>query len=529
MIAAKETIRKVLQQTGLLEPLRAARGRSEKPAPAPEPIPTSGQGQCWFRHTEDVRTRVYVYNYWNENYKIPEPTLSYSLWDSAGKLLGRGEHTLSDEETWVVDSAVLAERHALASFDGTLLLEIVNEKVVPWRVVQFNVDYLYQGGSITSVHGQGGLICCEGRYPHAGVHLVPDEAWDASCVLLNHHYFKNDVQYTIAVRNWRGELKTIDRVTVPYRSERRVPLMQGDSEVRRFLDGRSGTVEILANVEPLRVLAVLENRHDHRMIINHSTQEAVTGPQIAPEEREKLGYGPVMSLPLLFTPERQTRFLLSNTYSETGEAAFEAVIFDAAGNACGEPVALRMTPRGSISRTAAELLAEAGVAAEQFWGNVRLEQIPLGAPLASVLDVVLEMVRGESWAGVLAGGGYSNCPEAPFKRTKIFSRTLFSEEYRSELWLVYPVPAHNSVQPSQTTVSLFDASGTQRCTAQVSVPGNGVLVARLDELFPNIREVLAPAGIGQLKVRDLTGQLNGYHLVTHVPTGTMALDHLYGG
>src|SRR5579883_1828257 len=111
MSAVRERVKSVLDKTGLLEPIRNVRDRLEGPKPPPEV--TKNQGQCWFFESEDFHTRVYVYNYWTENYKIPNATLTYTLFDSAGKQVGTGSEPLSENYTAAFDSRELIPRHGL--------------------------------------------------------------------------------------------------------------------------------------------------------------------------------------------------------------------------------------------------------------------------------------------------------------------------------------------------------------------------------------------------------------------------------
>lgn len=531
MSAVKQVVKSVLEHTGLLEPVRNVRSKLETTLNPPEV--TRNHGQCWFYEDGDFHTRVYVYNYWRDNYKIEEPVLTYMLHDATGKLVAKGSQALGEEESLVLDSRELIDRHKLRRpFDGVIVVEIQHNNLRPRLVLQFNIDFIYGGGAVTSVHGQGPLHPDSVDLLQDRMHVPPEPGLITSVVLLNHALDVRDQHYSVSLRNWKGESLHVKDLALPHHTHQRVVVADTrDPACAAFLDGKAGGVEVRSDIDPQRVLVLVENPERGRLVCNHSTGEAATtSARIPVQERVEKGYGPLLPSPVIALPERHTRFVFHNSYTRDHDVKLRLRLYNREGQEVGDTVELVLPPHGVQRCTSMELLRAASLPDHDFLGSFMMDIVPETEAITSATDVVLEVVTGEDWGGVLTGGDYVNCPEAPFSRTKIFSRTLFTDEYRSEVWLCYPAPMPERQKPSESRVMLFDRTGQVRRETMISIQPNGTFFARVDELFPDAQEALAgTGGIGVVKVRDLTCRIMGYHVVRHLPTGTLAIDHLYGG
>ncbi len=535
----KSLVRGALDQVGLLPTVKRVRQAILPPA-------QENTGLCWFCEDSGFHTRAYVYNYWAENYRIDRPVVRYRLLRADGSVAGTGAHRLGLDETAVFDSRDLVARHRLAlPFEGSLLLTIRHPRLVSRRPLQFNTDFFYGNGGVSSVHGQGMLWPKREGEVQTFQHVRAGDGVSTVMVIQNCldarrvRGVQTEAGGVVTVHNFQGQERCGRIAPMPPLAVRRIDLGEMFPDLKMFLNGSSGSLDVALDVRGHRLLTYVEHRAPKRLTVAHGNVLVLRSSDPAPTAMNAMGFGPQTTVPLLLRKSVDTRYVFFNGQKGQRHVAHTARLYDTRGRLVGElPQAVSVPPGATVVVYGRELLKALGWDGEEFEGIAafRLSSPESDVEMVRALgEVVVELVDGVNIAGVLLSADLTNCPwtwahMGVAKRTKIFSRVLFDNEYRSEIWLFHPSSDPSYKHESSTTVKLFGRSGSEALEAHVRLEARSSAFLPLERLFPNVREFLSRHdGIGQIKVRDVTCHLTGIHFVRHVRTGAIAIDHLFGG
>jgi hypothetical protein len=293
-------------------------------------------------------------------------------------------------------------------FEGQVLLRMSNDRLQPSRPVQVFAEYVTDSGGATGVHGQYGLF----RAPLAqriGALRVEEPSAASTSVVLTNAWDQPDrppIRPLIEVRNTDGQRLTYRVPIVAAGSTSRIHLDHVFDNLASFLRGHPGHATVAVPYPASRILSCTEY-DDGRVIVNHGTIDRGYD-QSRGVDRDWDESWPVVSVPIVWTDEREIVLTLPNRYGPI-VAAYVAsvVVFDANGQRVIDfDVDL---PRDGLREVnVARVLAERGVAAP-FIGHgeitVRGESVR-EQPVH--IDVIVGIVdRGRRVGEVLAGSSLS--------------------------------------------------------------------------------------------------------------------------
>ena len=527
-------LRELIKKTVLHRPAKRVRDAVRRQ------LPTTSSSFCWIKEGEGVSTRVYVYNYWSENYGLSRVRLQWALYGPDGRRVGRGVRPLRRDETIVIAAADLAREAGVAlPFEGNLVCQLRDRRLRRGLPVQMLGEYLNHDGTPSCVHSQWGFFEPTRPKGAAGghIHVIADGDYDTVIVPQNCSRSRraSDVRANaprVTLYNAAGESRSATATAVAPCGFARLSVRDLVPDADIFFAGRSGNARVEMWTPSIRTFHYHRKR-DGSISVNHAAGDYASQPErVVPlpyAALERLDRGPLAVAVAWEGDGVSSRYVLHNNYVPVGAHHFDARVYDTAGKLIlHRPEHVVLGPRQTRVITLASLLAEASITAP-FRGTVQfaLSLRPELTVYPPVFQLISEMSASGRIAGADAGSDIFNAPPG---RTKVFARVVENSDY--ETWFCVSNVASNPAQagPSSTTVSLISGDGMARLTTTVEISAQGAVFARTSDLFPEAAAFLAPGGgLGLVKVRDVTRRLYGYHMLRHRRTGALAMDHLIGG
>lgn len=504
-------------------------------------VPVTNSGFCWIKEGNGISTRLYVYNYWSENYGVPSVRLRWTLFDAAGRRRGTGVRTLAADATAVIAGTDLLRDAGVASpFEGNVVCELTDRRLKAGRPVQMLGEYLGDDGTASCVHSQWGFFDRNRPRGAAGghMHVLADEDYETVIVPQNCSRSRRDGGLANAPRvtiyNAAGEARTVTLPPVASGGFAHAAVRDLVEDPTAFFGGRSGNVRVEMATPSIRAFHY-HRRRDGAISVNHGAGDYASFPErVRPTPRatcDALGLASLAVAPAWNEHCVTSRYVLHNNYVPVGAYAFDVRLYDTAGTMVAErKQAIHLAPRETRVVTLRELVGETGDAPFRGTAQFALALHDGATAYPPSFQLVVELWAAGRVAATDAGSDLFNAPGASGQRTKIFGRVVESASYETWICLAYPSADRDNGRPSATTVSLMTADSAARRTTTVALRPQGAVFARIGDLFDGAAEYLgAGQGVGLVKVRDTTAWLYGYHLLRHRGTGALATDHLIGG
>ena len=510
--------------------------------------PPVNSSMCWIHEDTDWHSRVFLLDYWGENYKMPGPRIRMTLYDRDGQCRLDRDVTVPVDGALCIESAALVDEAGLTRpFDGSLLFRLADERLVADRHIKAVLD-CYGPGWVTSVHEQGRCqtITCPTVY--TTMHAIESDAEATWLVLQNCWHdpaHAVDVRPRIEIINAAGAHRRVRLAAIPPLATVRVRLRDVVPDLLSFLGGRSGGIRVHTNVLMSRTVYYVEDLATSRISMSHGTADK-RAPRhaLSAAERTFVDSGTVWTAPVIETGDVRTRVVLFNSYGFGEPYALRLRLFRADGvevvDRVLDPV---LAPDETRVLMMEDCLAAAGVG-RPFTGHVHISfaTTPSRRDYPLEIDALAEYLTAGGFGGVQIGSEAFNLHHHPAyepnrfphlpttPRTKLFSRVVDDDRYEMSIALMNSGARMDYATVAKPVVQLFRASGGAKLETQLAIPAFGTVVATLDALFPEHRTFLAPnGGVGRLRVRDTACRLFGLHFLRDRSSGCLGVDHLWGG
>lgn len=496
----------------------------------------------WVVARSEVTTAVWLHNYWSDAYGIPEPQFQATLLDLKGRAVDEWTISLRPDATEVIDirERCLKARASLP-FEGSLLLRLAHEKVVPGRPVQVFAEYSSDNGETTGVHGQYGLL----RHPLAHMigtmRLEAGEGRRTSVVLTNPYVGAGGplpARPLLTVVSAMGQRRSVRLAAVAPLASRRLYIDEAVTDVDVFLGGKPGHARVTVPFPASRMATTIEYP-DGRTIVNHGSDSRLLDQGIG-TPASWTASASVASALVLCDERRDTVITLVNDW---GPIAFdyeaEVTVQGPDGRRLGVCSVL-VERDGMTSLSVRDHLREWGVPLPAVaHAEVRLRPIGRRAQdieRPAIFDVLVGIVDDGLLCGeVQVGGEFFNGPIPPgvrafdIRRTRTFGRVSVGAGIRNRIFLAHPVADNGHYDTvAKPSLSLLDSSGAVRAKRDIEIQARGCCAWDVEELFEGVGDLLAD-GKGVVRVRDTTARLYGYYMAERTGARTFPICHLIGG
>ena len=510
----------------------------------PDPVNTS---LTWVVADSDHTTRLWVHHYWADAYGGIDPSLSAQLIDGYGQMVASWSVQVPPHGLRVID---IAEQCGACGvplpFEGQLLLRAEHEGLVPGRPVQVFGEYRSRAGS-SGVHGQYGLQTKPASQLISGMRVDPSRSNRSAVVIVNAYDGtprRASKHSTLRLFNAHGESRSVRLAEIEHRASRRVYVDEVFEDVDGFLGGQPGHMVVSVPCPSSRLLNFVEY-DDGRFIVNHGTVDRLfdQGPGVASAGASPTQ--PVTSLPVWCDDDRDTIVTLPNRWGPLTNNYLATIdVYDLGGR--HRATLTELVPANGLRVIRMyEALRREGIEGP-FHGHAEVRVAPKG-----VLDewpAWVDMLVGFEDHGRLAGevqvgSDFFNCdsddglPEPLIRRTRVTGRVATGEGVVAWVYVGHPVAltaeartgAGSSLAPAAVTLTLLDSEGRERATHCVVLPAHGGLCTAVRDLWPELDDLLAPAGIGTVRVRSTDARLYGYSWIEEQNSVTFPICHLIGG
>jgi hypothetical protein len=497
-------------------------------------FPRTNSAFCWVKAGEGVATRIYLYNYWAENYGIPRPRTHWTIHRADGRRVSGGTLVLEPHALRVVDvNAVLAEAGVATPFEGNFVIHLSDRRLRRGVPLQMWGEYRSAGDAISCVHGQWGFYePWRQRGPTGGhIRVVADARYETFIVPQN--CAKSGAGSAPEFMFYRadGAGRRAVGEPIPPRGFARYSVRDLVADGAVFLGDAGGNATVRMTTPSIRTFHFHRHR-DGSISVNHGAGDYASAltpvPPLPRAQVEAFGRGPLAVAIAWEGAGVHTRYVLHNNLWPVAPHAFEVRINALGGRrvwVTAEPVVVG--PRETRVLPLADFLSAAGVGPE-FRGVAEVALAVPARECASGFQLVTELWAGDRMAASDVGSDLFNAPKPG--RTRIFARVLEDANFETFVFLAYP--AHDPDVENEVTVDLTLVAGNGRARLETStrIPVHGASFESIGVLFPDAREFLASSGgAGTVKVRCTTARLFGYHVVRQKRSGTLACDHLIGG
>jgi hypothetical protein len=479
-----------------------------------------------------------LHDYWGDAYGIERVEVVASLLGADGALRGRRTIAAAPGATTLLRATELCAAHAVAlPFEGQLLLEVTDERLVAGRPVQVHADYTFPGGR-TGVHGQYGLMAMPTAHLAGNLRLDPQRGSTTWLIVANHYVGPGGpcaLRAGVTVADADGRGRHVELAPLPPLGVRRVVLHELFEGLTTFLAGRPGHVRVRVPCPGTRLTAFTAYP-DGRVVANHGTDDRVfdRNPGLP---GDWTATWPVTATPVYWDAHRDTTLTFVNRWGPVpAEQRVTVQLYDARGSRLAER---RLTvPRDGVRELVlGELCRAAGLRpglvalAESTTEPARpRRQRPVR------FDVVVGLLLHGRRVGEVQAGSeiYNAAPPAglawpDLRRTRTFARVDLSPGTEQRLFLAHPRGAPDPGAVAAARLTLLDRRGEPVAQQEIGLPPHGFLDASLDELFPTGRRRLGPTGGGALRIRSVDARLIAYHTVCPPGQAAVSFDHLMGG
>jgi hypothetical protein len=464
------------------------------------------------------------------------PTFDVELIDQDGITSASWSVTLAPDATAVIDVRdECVRRDVPLPFEGQLLLRVADELLVPGRPVQVFVEYVDDGGEVTGVHGQYGLMSFPLAQTIGGCRVDPSSGTRSGIVVVNPYDGPGApvaMRSTLEVLASSGASRQVRLPAIPPRGTRRVYLDDAIPGLAGLLDGHPGQVRVRVPCPSSRALTFVEDAADGRLVVNHATIDRSFDqrPGRRPRWTEA---SPSFSLPVIVGPNRDTVLTLPNVWGPVVARRVVAISIHGGDGATLATGQVAVEAHGTADVSIRDLLRSRGidgalVAHAEAW---LVDEDP-STERPAILDVVVGIRDDGALAGeVQVGSDFFNAavPDGigvpDVRRTRIFSRVRCGPGERPVILLAHPVsPGGDDTSSARPTLRLLDTTGRVRSEVEPVIAPHGFVAGTVDELF-------GVQGLDRavVRVRDTEHKLYGYHLVDIDGARSVPIDHFVGG
>lgn len=473
----------------------------------------------------DWNTLITIYNYWTWLYKLQGITVEVRFVDNEGRVAVSREVHVPPHGSAVVDARAWLEG---MDFEGEAVFVMKAEGLFPENPIQLIADYVHKD-SISSVHGQGGLVDYDFSQRLHMIAVREHDGWRTSFDVKNHHIqIRSEEPVAVDLYDEKGRSL---RATIPVPAPgagRRYFVDEVFPEAASFLRGRAGHLRVTSPYKMHRIFYMQEHAGTGAISVNHGTVEHNHNyPEwsgIPGDVYRELGCAPVSVGPVVEHAGMTSGLTVINTMGPP-EAPRRVTVDLFPGEGAAEPqlaLEFELVPGESRTIDFADLVPEGFLGHARVWLRHRDDR----EAYPRQVDCIPYVRRHGFEAATHVGSGAFNLAQDNdyFRqlKTRIFARL---QRGRTQALLIYPTCGHASPEASDTQVTLLRPDG-QSMSAQVSVPRNGVLRLDVPQLFPDYD---GQDEVFTLRLEDRTVRLIAFHLTEHPGSGALAMDHFFGG
>ncbi|MGE5320773.1 MAG: hypothetical protein ACM3KD_11375 [Hyphomicrobiaceae bacterium] len=481
------------------------------------------------RDAQGRHTRIVTADYWSGWGAPQPPSVWFCLFDQAGKVLAQWQEQIhAPGASLVVDSRQVRQRFSLGEYTGSLFIHVMG--VAGHDVVKYALDtYGDDPGELSCTHDAN-------AWPSDLYAGLPAPKADESVVL----WIQNSHPVTIPKRG----------IGVNLMGTRDIAWL--DAEIPPFASHPLDVATLLPQARWPQQIEVQAGRYfvrpryevqvkNGRSRIAHANVERndLAADPVIPKLGALMGKGFILPAPIL--PTRQWDSVLQPTPMSTAQQDLPimALLYDASGVEVARH-ALGCLPRNTATEfDLGRFLRERELSLPSGYGHVELVyEFSQGGSADGWLHSLFRYTQKASGhvAETSFGGHifntvltYKNEPQSyasapPGLSTRLFLR-LADEPLDTFCHLIYSAstPWHAM---STTSLSLYDAQGSEVAVRQVRIPCGGSLLWRYAETFDADARRRAGAN-AYILIRDATCRLFGYHGALNGDTA-FSLDHMFG-
>jgi len=498
---------------------------------------------CWVCEDRNFHTRVFLFNYWSETYGVSDVMYELSLHDRDGRQVHSWETPMRPKETKCVDvAAVVGELRIKTPFEGNLIVRTRNLASRRWVQIRANVDY-YGDNFVTTVHDQGWLMNYKMRYAVSVAPVVDNELFETSLVLLNCFDYRQDSNELVSrpriqVLGPEGERSAWKHLPpVKACGARHIEINQAFPSLRKMLRGQQGALR-LSGVNLGRPLFFIREKKTGQCWVDHGFHDQTIPSRILSRTtRQITGGGPILTALALEGENIHTRYTFFNNLGFTFDYNLRLCLFGADGEKILDIPNLHQWGPYETKVVHLRDLLNGRRLPDRFVGHIRVSLAEDSKHRFYPMSfyVVPELFNSEANQGWALGNALYNSGlrrkylfEPP--RTRVFSRVVLNEEYKTSVFLINASTRFDYRQQANPVVTLFDGSGSHSMETQLTIPPHGSVLFDVEEVFPGARQFLEKSdGVGQIGIQDKSARLSGGHLLGHRSGGVPAIDHLIGG
>jgi hypothetical protein len=498
---------------------------------------------CWVCEERNFHTRVYLFNYWSEGYGVSDVVYELSLHGRDGQKIHGWEVPMRPRETKCVDlQAVIREQGVVTPFEGNLIVRTRNLASRRWVQVRANVDY-FGDNFVTTVHEQGWLMNYRRRETHTHVPVVDNDRFETSIVVVNCFEYKRDPNESVSrprieVFGPKGQPLATTRLA-PVRScgSRRLVLGEAIPGLREMLQGEEGELRLFS-VDPGRLLFFVRDKKTGQCWVDHASVDRTVPARIMSREmRQICGEGSVLTALALEGKGIRTRYTFFNNLGLSFDYDLRLRLYSAGGEKILDIPDFFHWRRYETKTVYLKELLHACHVSDPFIGHIHVSLSENGKhkiyPIS--FEVIAELFDGDAAQGVALAASLPNSGvrrkyffEPP--RTRIFSRALVNEQYRTAVHIINTSTRLDYKQQARPVVTLFDGSGAGSLETEITIPPHGSVWLDVEEMFPEARKFLEKSGgMGQVRIRDSSVRLHATHILRPRSGGVPAIDHFIGG
>jgi hypothetical protein len=514
-------------------------------------------GFCWVKETESFKTTFNIYNYWTENYGINGSLpLTITVFDNFGVKIGTQKYDVQPDGVAVMNARMTLDDLGIPiPFEGSFVYTLRHNNLFTNRPIQGNMDYRYHPQKSTSVHGLATYTGISQEHAPSDI-LIDDEPGENTTLVIHntYPYRKSPWEKTVVARveifDHQGNLftKTLETDPIPACGFQKVSLRDDFPGVYDFLDGNVGLIKTWSDVPASRYLVITENDESGAVKVNHAAGVKSTDESLnfaTKSDGWDLGRMYIIPFPIERGGDFECEYQMSGISKDMPAYDIDVTIHNDAGELISELQSFATIPlySSAVRLLGNEILDAAGVPSdlEEFKGNVtfsvRHDASHPGILKGQSVIFRLRDRKSGDLADVNVGPDIVNVGAAAagvrsrvVPRTKIFAHLLEIDDWETSLFLVNQSSLKNYDKISQTKITVYSPDGPTGLEATVEIPPYGSAWFKVNELFPNVREILKPhEGRGFIKARDLKVREYGYYTIRNTSTGAVAADHLYGG